>query len=211
MVLVTGGSGYLASWVIRRLLERGVHVRTTVRDLSRADGLRRAVEPGSDAVLEVVQADLTADGGWAAAMHGVDAVAHVASPLPTARRVDLVHVAQEGAARVLRAAQEAGVRRVVVTSSIDAATPRNTRDAITEAAWAAPSKSRTDAYARSKVVAERYAWSFADDRSCPFALVTVLPGFLLGPVLGALSPGSSVQAVAQLIDGKVAAIPRIGV
>ena len=120
-VLVTGGSGYLGSHCIVALLRDGHQVRTTVRSLAKADEVRALVTKGgqnADA-LEVVAADLTADAGWAEAVAGCTRVLHVASPFPMGVPKDaneLIVPAREGTLRVLRAAAEAGVARVVLTS-----------------------------------------------------------------------------------------------
>jgi dihydroflavonol-4-reductase len=106
-VLVTGGTGFVAGWVIAELLNRGYTVRTTVRDASRA--------PARPDKVSYAVADVTRDDGWDAAMDGVDHVLHVASPLGATQ--DLIGPARDGTLRVLRAATGAGVKRVVVTSA----------------------------------------------------------------------------------------------
>src|SRR5258707_1001157 len=125
-VLVTGGSGYVAGWCIRALLDRGVTVRTTLRDTAREARLRAVLgEPGER--LEVVGADLLADDGWGDAVRGCAQVLHVASPMGAgsepADAEELIGPAREGAVRVLRAAADAGAGRGVMTSSCAAATP----------------------------------------------------------------------------------------
>ena len=124
-VLVTGGSGFLGGWCIVSLLEAGYAVRTTVRDLAREsevrDGVASATEPSGR--LEVVTADLTKDDGWAEAVAGCEYVLHVASPFPTTQPKDpdeLIVPARDGTLRVLRASLDAGVKRVVMTSSVAA-------------------------------------------------------------------------------------------
>src|ERR1700722_6008359 len=125
-VLVTGGTGFLGGWCVASLLERGHDVRTTVRDLNREQAVRDTVaaagaDPGSR--LTVRAADLTSDDGWADAVDGCRYVLHVASPFPPVQPKDpdeLIVPARDGALRVLRAALDAGVERVVMTSSIAA-------------------------------------------------------------------------------------------
>jgi nucleoside-diphosphate-sugar epimerase len=124
-VLVTGGSGYVGTQLIAALLRAGRPVRATVRSAGHEAEVRAAVRRGGadDAGLEVVAADLTADGGWAAALAGCAEVHHVASPIPAVQPTDpdeLIVPAREGALRVLRAARDAGARRVVLTSSFAA-------------------------------------------------------------------------------------------
>ena len=122
-VLVTGGSGYLGTQLIAALLRDGRQVRATVRSLEREGDVRAAVRRGDadDSGLEVVTAELTADEGWAAAVAGCEEVHHVASPMIQSDDPDEVIVpARDGTLRVLRAARDAGVRRVVLTSSFAA-------------------------------------------------------------------------------------------
>ncbi|NUU23568.1 MAG: NAD(P)H-binding protein, partial [Streptomycetaceae bacterium] len=126
-VLVTGGSGYIAGWCIAELLRRGYDVRTTVRSPERERFVTEAVSSEVDPAgrLSFAAADLTADDGWDAAMKGVDHVLHVASPLGAASGDPqaLIAPARDGTLRVLRAATAAGVRRVVMTSAANAASP----------------------------------------------------------------------------------------
>src|SRR5882757_2179016 len=140
-VLVTGGSGYVGSWVIIELLRRGYRVRTTVRQLSRADDVRTAIAAvaGGAAAerLSFHEADLTKDAGWKEAAAGADYILHVASPMPLGeyRGQDVITPAREGTRRVLEAAHAGGARRVVITSSAAAAIPQD-RDSVTdETVW----------------------------------------------------------------------------
>src|SRR6476619_1601303 len=124
-VLVTGGSGYLGGWCIAGLLERGHAVRTTVRDLAREPEVRAAVDAQIQTGdrLAFAVADLSSDNGWADAVAGCEYVLHVASPFPPAQPKDpdeLIVPARDGALRVLRASLDAGVKRVVLTSSVAA-------------------------------------------------------------------------------------------
>jgi len=210
-VLVTGGTGYLAAWVIARLLRSGHQVRTTVRDAGKADQVRAAVgeEAGEAATsLDVVVADLLADDGWDEAVAGVDHVIHTASPLGTAPGTDVVRTAREGVRRVLGAAVRVGVRRVVVTSSGVTVVPDEPGAAADESVWATPSDDPRQEYAASKILAERDAWDQAARTG--LELVTVLPTFMQGPALGRPSPAGSTQVVARLLDGSLPAVPRIG-
>jgi dihydroflavonol-4-reductase len=215
-VLVTGGSGYVAGWCIVELLRRGYAVRTTVRNLAKADAVRAAVasaeEPGDG--LEVVAADLMDDAGWDAAMQGVRFVLHVASPMGNgaARTADeLVKPAREGALRVLAAADRSGVKRVVMTSSCAAATPRNEAmgaDTVSdETVWGDPEAQAKDFYRLSKTLAERAAWDFMKERKTE--LVAVLPSAIFGPVLSIEGLGS-VRFIQRLFDGSTPRVPRVG-
>jgi nucleoside-diphosphate-sugar epimerase len=214
-VLVSGGSGFLGGWCVVELLRRGHAVRTTVRDLAREPEVRAAVgsrvEPGDR--LTVLAADLLSDDGWAAAVEGCDRVLHVASPFPPKQPKDpdeLIVPAREGTLRVLRASLDAGVERVVVTSSVAAVTGGRARHdgPLTEADWSDPDNPKLTPYARSKTIAERAAWDLAAERGATDRLATVNPGAILGPVLGE-GRSYSLQAVERLLQG-TPGIPRIG-
>jgi dihydroflavonol-4-reductase len=211
-VLVTGGSGYLGNHVVAALLRDGRQVRTTVRSLSREAGLREAMHRGGadDAGLEVVAAELMADDGWKEAMAGVEEVHHVASPIPVAQPEDpdeLIVPAREGTLRVLRAARDAGVRRVVLTSSFAAIgyTPKPDAE-YTEADWTDPDMPGLAPYPRSKAVAERAAWDLMADGDTE--LVSVNPTAIFGP---ALTPvlGSSMYLIKAVLEGTMSVAPRV--
>ena len=213
-VLVTGGTGYVAGWVIVELLKRGYAVRATVRLLSRSDGVRLAVKRGgaSPDRLSFAQADLTDDQGWDEAAVGCDRVLHVASPLGTGADKDpdaLIGPAREGTLRVLRAAVKAGAQRVVLTSSCGAATPASMgADTVSdERTWSDPA--RQDPYRRSKMLAEKAAWEFMKEQGGKTEFVSVLPSGVFGPVLTMEGLGS-VQFIQRLIDGRLPRIPNVG-
>ena len=132
-VLVTGGSGYIGGWTIVALLKQGYTVRTTIRNLARADEVRaniaNQVDPGPR--LAFFAADLMSDKGWDEAAAGCDYVLHIASPLGVGVKdaQSLIRPAREGALRALAAAKKAGARRVVMTSSVAAASPPTPRQA----------------------------------------------------------------------------------
>lgn len=214
-VLVTGGTGYVAGWCIVELLKRGYAVRTTLRSLSKQSAVLSAVAScgAPNDRLTFVEADLTDDRGWEAAMAGCDYVLHVASPLGRDAPRDrdaLVAPARDGTLRVLRAASCAGVKRVVMTSAATAARPPRDSEIISsEAVWANPDESRFDAYRRSKILAERAAWDFMKAQGGSTELVTILPGAILGPVLTKNNLGS-VQLIERLLQGRPGRVPRIG-
>jgi nucleoside-diphosphate-sugar epimerase len=211
-VLVTGGTGYVGGWAIVALLGRGYDVRTTVRSLAKGDAVREAVgNPGER--LTFAAADLLNDDGWDAAMAGVDYVLHVASPLGDESSKDpdeLIVPAREGTLRVLRAATRSGVRRVVMTSAANAASPASyTEDSVTdETLWTIDDPS-LPAYRRSKTLAEKAAWDFMASYDGPTELTTVLPGAVFGPILTANNVGTT-QIIQRMLTGKMPGAPKIG-
>ncbi|MDH6113435.1 dihydroflavonol-4-reductase [Kitasatospora sp. MAP12-15] len=211
-VLVTGGTGYLAGWVIAGLLQRGYRVRTTVRSLDKAQQVRDAVseQAGGQAAgtIEFAAADLLGDDGWAEATAGADYVLHTASPMPFGSGVDLITTAREGTRRVLGAAARAGVRRAVFTSSGVTADTGDLDTPATETAWTEPSGTPLRAYPDSKILAERDAWDLA--AATGLELTAVLPTFMQGPMLGTTSRPGTVEVIRRLLAGKLPAVPNIG-
>ncbi len=214
-VLVTGGSGFIGSHSILQLLATGHRVRTTVRRLQREGEVRAMLKEGGaepgDRVF-FAAADLENDAGWAEAAAGCDYVLHVASPFPPSvpkHEDELIVPAREGALRVLRASRDAGVKRVVLTSSFAAigyghepqTTPFN------ETNWT-NIQADTAAYVKSKALAERAAWDFIANEGGGLELSVVNPVAVFGPVLGPdFSP--SVLLLRRLMDGSVPACPRL--
>jgi nucleoside-diphosphate-sugar epimerase len=212
-VLVTGGTGFIARWCIVELLQRGYRVRTTVRDRSRESAVRDAIARALDPVdrLSCVVADLTSDDGWDAAVAGCDFVLHVASPLGLDGSGGLVGPARDGALRVLGAASSAGVKRVVMTSAANTASPASYRDdeISDETLWTDPDTAGLSAYRRAKTLAERAAWDFIETSPGTTTLTTILPGAVFGPILDTDNLGS-VQVVGRLLQGRMRGVPRIG-
>lgn len=213
-VLVTGGTGFIAGWVIVQLLQRGYGVRTTVRDLRRAPALRAGIasQTGDTDRLSFAVADLTRDEGWGEAVGGCDHVLHIASPLGRDAPKDrdaLVEPARGGALRVLKAAVRQGVQRVVMTSAAATARERGSNAASTEAVWADPDDPLLDPYRRSKILAERAAWDFIAREGGCTTLTTVLPGGVFGPLLPGGEPGSG-WVVKNLLEGKPPRLLNLG-
>ncbi|MDH6123130.1 NAD-dependent epimerase/dehydratase family protein [Kitasatospora sp. GP82] len=211
-VLVTGGTGYLAGWVIAGLLQHGYRVRTTVRSLDKAEQVRDAVseQAGGQAAgtIEFAAADLLSDDGWDEAAAGADYVLHTASPMPFGSGVDLVTTAREGTRRVLGAAARAGVRRAVFTSSGLTADTGDPDTPASEATWTAPSGTPVRAYPDSKILAERDAWDLA--AATGLELTAVLPTFMQGPMLGTASRPGTVEVIRRLLAREIPAVPNIG-
>jgi dihydroflavonol-4-reductase len=216
-VLVTGGTGFLGGWCVASLLERGYDVRATVRDLARERDVREAVATSgikTDAQLTVHTADLTSDRGWPGAATGCRYVLHVASPFPPVQPKDpdeLIVPARDGALRVLRAALDAGVERVVMTSSIAAIRSNRTSSEAApfdEADWTDGSDTARTPYVRSKTLAEQAAWEHVRGAGAEQRLATINPGAIIGPALSS-DHSYSLQAIQRLLDGTPAA-PKLG-
>ncbi|RZL35589.1 MAG: NAD-dependent epimerase/dehydratase family protein [Rubrivivax sp.] len=203
-ILVTGGSGYIAGVLIRQLLAAGWQVNTTLRDLAREPALRRLLGVAvGDEQLRCFKADLMAA-----------ASAHVASPLPVGVPRDaneLIVPARDGALRALKAARDAGVQRVVMTSSVAAISyghgPGEHR--LTERDWTRLDAPGIPPYVQSKTIAERAARDWVAREGGGLAFCTVNPSVVLGPVASA-DYSASVVLVQSLLQGRIPTLPRIG-
>ncbi len=208
LVLVTGGSGFIAQHCILALLRAGYRVRTTLRSLSRqAEVLGNLKTGGADTGdrLSFVAADLTADTGWAEAAAGCTYVIHGASPTPSGDQVreeDWVRPAVEGNLRVLRAARDAGVKRVVLTSAFGAIGVGHKPQSrpFVETDWS-DLNGHVAPYQRSKTLAERASWDFIAREGNGLELATVNPTTVLGPALGP-DYSHSIRLIKNLLDGQ---------
>ncbi|HET7506012.1 MAG TPA: aldehyde reductase, partial [Kofleriaceae bacterium] len=215
-VLVTGGSGFIGSYCIVQLLAAGHRVRTTVRNLKREPEVRALLkeggaEPGDQ--LAFVAADLEQDTGWPEAVAGCDYVLHVASPFPASvpkHEDELIVPAREGALRVLQAARDAGVKRVVLTSSFAAIgyghKPQSAP--FDETSWTDLDGGDIRPYVKSKTLAERAAWDFITREGKDLELSVVNPVGVLGPVLGA-DYSTSILLVQRPMDGALPGLPKL--
>lgn len=214
-VLVTGGSGFVGGHCIIALLRAGHEVRTTVRSSAKEATVRAVLATaGVDAGtrLSFAVADLEKDAGWPDAVTDCEFVLHVASPFPATipeHEDELVVPAREGTLRVLKAARDAGGKRVVLTSSFaaigyghpDRAAPFD------ETSWTDVTKD-VGAYVKSKTLAERAAWDFIAKEGGALELSVVNPVGVLGPVLGP-DFSSSILLVQKFLDGQVPGVPKV--
>lgn len=215
-VLVTGGSGFIGGHAIAQLLAQGHIVHASVRDLQREPAVRAMLSAAgiqTDDRLRFFAADLTDDAGWKEAARSCDFVLHVASPFPAGipkHEDELTVPAREGALRVLRAARDAGVRRVVLTSSFAAVGygHQQRQAAFDEFTWTDLSGNDVSAYVKSKTLAERAAWDFIEREGGSLELAVVNPVGVFGPVMGA-DYASSILLVQKLMDGALPGSPNL--
>lgn len=215
-VLVTGGSGFVASHLILQLLAAGFVIRTTVRAPTRERDVRDAIQRKGEYDMNRLSffvADLMKDDGWAAAMFQCSFVLHVASPFPgTAPKNedDLILPARDGTLRVLRMARDANVQRVVITSSFAAIGYGHERlPLFTEENWSVlDGKIQVPTYHKSKTLAEKAAWKFWREESGNLEMAVINPTGIFGPVM---SPdfSSSIQIIRNMLNGNMPGCPQI--
>ncbi|MEO0991653.1 MAG: aldehyde reductase [Pseudomonadota bacterium] len=217
-VLLTGVTGFIAKRIALDLLNAGHAVRGSLRSERRADEVRAALRPALDDPnsldrLSFVELDLARDEGWAEAMDGIDAVLHTASPFPMVQPKDeneIIKPAVDGALRALRAAETAGVTRVVMTSSLVAimSTDKPENAAYSEADWTDTSHPTATAYVKSKTLAEKAAWDFVSDHPA-IQLTTINPGLVAGRPMDR-NFGTSLQVIERILGGKDPMLPDVG-
>lgn len=212
MIVLTGASGFIAKHILLQLLGSGHRVRATIRSPARADEVRAAVLPHLDSEagqrLEFTTLDLNSDAGWGEALAGATALVHTASPFPISQPKnpdDVIRPAVDGTLRALGAARDAGVNRVVLTSSMIAVINEAKGFPQDENDWCNPDLPTSTAYGRSKTLAERAAWDFVA-RTPGMQLTTINPGFVMGPLLDD-TYGSSVAFVKRILSGKDPMLP----
>ncbi|MGF6848102.1 dihydroflavonol-4-reductase [Chitinophaga sp. W3I9] len=214
LVLVTGGTGFIAVHCIAQLLNAGYHVRATLRSLDRGDTVRAMLrEGGADAGdrLNFVQADLASDANWSKAVSDCTYVLHVASPTPKVNykhEDEMIIPAREGILHVLRTAKDARVKRVVLTSAIGAVVyghPNQTAP-FDENTWT--NTANAPAYQKSKTLAERAAWDFIKTEGNGLELAVINPVTVMGPVLGP-DYSHSIHLIKNLLTGKMPGCPKI--
>ncbi len=214
-IMITGGTGYIGSWVVKDLLEKGYKIRLTVRNKSnkaKFEHLLRIAEDSKGA-LEIWEADLLNEGSFDEAARGCDAIMHIASPF-TLRFKDpqkeLIDPALKGTRNVLGAADSSGtVKKVVLTSSVAAvhgdAIDMQEQELVefTEEDWNYSSSVKHQPYSYSKVLAEREAWKISKEQG-QWELVVINPSFVIGPSLTALSNSESLNLMKDMTSGKYA-------
>ena len=216
-VVVTGATGFIGAHIIIQLLNEGHDVKGTMRNLQRADAMRKIYGEHTDKLdnLSFAKLDLMSDEGWDKAFKGADYVIHVASPVPAEipkDENDVIEPAKQGALRALKAAANNGVKRVVMTSSVAAIMygHDNPNGTFTEEDWSNPQSKSNSAYTKSKTLAERAAWDFVGGQEGNgLELVTINPGMVLGPVLES-DFGTSAIVVKKLMEGTFPGTPQLG-
>ncbi len=218
-VLVTGGTGYVASHCILQLLQKGYKVKTTLRSLNRKDEVINMMKSGGlnlhdiDDKLTFIETDLLKDANWGEAVIDCTYVLHVASPIAATMPKDpneMIRPAVDGTLRVLQAARDAGLKRVVLTSNFGAIgySHKDPTTEITEEEWTDPNQKDLSAYSRSKVLAERAAWDFMAKEGRDLELSVMNPVFILGPSLGPDNP-SGFDLLNMMLSGSMKAVPNI--
>ncbi|WBV54094.1 SDR family oxidoreductase [Chryseobacterium gambrini] len=213
-VLVTGGTGFLGIHTVLQLLQQGYEVKTTLRSLSKKDTIIKALEEcgiTDFSQLSFVEADLTSDHNWDEAVKDCDYVLHVASPFPAQDPRDeneLIIPARDGALRVLKASRDAGVKRVVLTSSFAAVGySKDIKDHIfTEEDWT-DVNAELPAYIKSKTVAEKSAWEFIEKEGNGLELSVINPVGIFGPAIGGITSASLDIAVSGILNGTMNQTP----
>ena len=214
-VLVTGASGFIAEHCIIELLKNGYSVKGSLRTMNREQEVRDAIKTGaSDENLEFCKLDLLEDDGWEDAMWDCDYLMHVASPFVIEDPKDeneLIKPAKEGTLRALNAAKKAGIKRVVLTSSVAAVNSHMMSGTSDHTTWTDINSKYVTPYQKSKTIAEKAAWDFYNnqDNSNKMELAVINPGGVMGPQLGNDLGGASTQIVSQLISGKFPMIPAL--
>ena len=222
--MVSGATGYVAGWLIKKLLEEGLTVHAAVRNPDNEAKLAHlnelaAQSPGS---IQYFKSDLLQEGSYGSAMEGCELVFHTASPFTSDfndPQKDLIDPAVLGTQNILASAnQTPSVKRVVVTSSCAAIytdaidTQKAPNGELTEEIWNTTASLDYQPYSLSKTLAEKKAWEMAEAQS-QWDLVTINPSFVLGPVLNPKSTTSeSISILKQLGDGTMKmGVPKLGV
>jgi dihydroflavonol-4-reductase len=220
-VLITGASGYIGKHITLQLLNQGYEVRASVRKMAKSAEVRDAVRPhvldssNLDSRLTFVELDLEKDSGWDVALQGIDVLMHTASPFPLASpkdENDLIRPAVDGTLRALKAAKSAGVKRVILTSSMAAIYGRELSAGVSEydeTMWTDVTHPvGRGAYTKSKTLAEKAAWDYIKSDAPEIALTTINPVLVLGAPLDK-NFGSSISVVERILKGSDPMLPDL--
>ncbi|MDA7763548.1 aldehyde reductase [Pelagibacterales bacterium] len=212
-VLVTGASGYIALHCISELLKKGYSVRGSLRNLDREEEVRSSIKKDvADDNLEFCKLNLLSDDGWQDAMHGCDYLLHMASPFITyepKNEDDLIRPAKEGTLRALKFAKDAGIKKVVLTSSVAAIAYGHKKPICGPSDWSDINQN-IGAYTKSKTIAERAAWDFINSQEQKnMTMTTIHPGLVFGPLLSNDIDGASADIMNKLITGQFPGNPNL--
>lgn len=223
-VLVTGATGFVAGWLVKKLLEEGMTVHAAVRNPDKQEKVAHLNELAKNSSGKIIyfKSDLLQKGSYQEAMEGCELVFHTASPFTSEFKnpqTELIDPAVKGTENVLETAkQTSSVKRVVVTSSCASIYTDATEcvqapnEMLTEEIWNTTASLDYQPYYYSKTLAERKAWDMAESQS-QFDLVTINPSFVLGPMLNPkFTTSESFNILKQMGDGSMkAGAPKMGI
>ncbi|WP_193164396.1 NAD-dependent epimerase/dehydratase family protein, partial [Microbulbifer hainanensis] len=207
-VLVTGGSGFIASHCIVELLKKNYNVRVTLRNKSRIEYVRGMIKAGGVTDLSKLSfhiADLNSDDGWKEALDSVSYVMHIASPFPSGQVRDkekVITTASQGTLRVLKFSESARVKRVILTSSFGAIGYGHPRSKLSysENDWSDTKNTALSPYIKSKTMAEKLAWEYIRTSESALELSVINPVGVFGPTLGSRL-SSSLTLIQMMLEG----------
>lgn len=215
-VLLTGVSGYIGLHIAKMLLDDGYHVRGSLRSKAKEKKVLDTLKAASvdTSKLTFVELDLSKDNGWNEAASGVDYLLHVASPFAVANpksEDEMIKPAVEGTLRALSAAEKAGVKRVVLTSSLLSMMGSMKTGTVTSNDWTDVNARDVSTYTKSKTLAEKAAWNFINNQQGEdkMEMVVINPGAVFGPPLGQDLSGVSMTMIDQMLRGKVPMVPNV--
>ena len=216
-ILVTGGTSYFGKHCIAQLIEKGYSVRTTIRDIKRADEIKSDLEKHlkKEINIEFHEADLLEDAGWEDAIKDCDAIIHIAGPFPMSYEggeKELTGPHEDGAMRVFKLAKEYGISRIILTSSVASIWMDSTIDDtvryIDENNWTNLSDTNLDAYTKGKALKEKAAWDFVA-KNDSIKLTTILPSLVLGPGIGSPVRRGSMEFMLMMINKELPVAPPL--